>query len=241
MQMSLTFARDGRLPEILKRLRASWPPRGQGKCDPLSQLIFVIVAARAPGASALAAFQRLKRSFPRWHDVKLADLDLLTRALAGVEDAREKAKTIQNILREIEKRHEYLELDFLSDWSTSAARQFLESLPGVGPTASAATLNFSTLQRTVLSVSDETARPVRRLGIVPEGAVRSSLDRHIIERMPTEWQAHDLTALHQGLEKLARHFCHHGRPACKGCPLSDLCPTARRGAGDVVQFKRRED
>ena len=241
MQISLHFARDGRLPELLSLLKASWPGREQGQCDPLSQLVFVLIGARTPGALALAAFHRVRQAHRHWTGVKTMAIADLVKLLAGVGDAERKARVIKNILAEIDRRHGALELDFLAKMSTGAARDFLESLPGVGPTASAATLNFSTLQRTVLSVTEETTRPIRRLGLVPDGAARSSLDRHIIERMPPEWQAQDLTALHQGFEKIARHFCHPGKPDCPACPIASLCSTASRGSGDVVAFGRNKE
>jgi len=36
----------------------------------------------------------------------------------------------------------------------------------------------------------------------------------------------DIYAAHVGLVRHGRRVCHARRPACAGCPLYDLCPSA---------------
>ena len=239
MQMSLTFARDKRFYAVLDRLSAAWPLKPREDSDPLSQLVFMIVSAETPSALALAAFRRLRGRFPRWADLRDAPPDMVLASLRGVDHAPDKATTLPRVMQMIEDRHGLIELDFLAGWTSEAARQWLEQLPGVDAMISAATLNFSSLRKTVMTLDGESARVARRFGFVPAGAPMSALDRHIMDQMPVEWKADDLTRLYHGLKKLGQAHCHRGRPACKTCPLSDLCPSAARKPAEVLAFPGR--
>lgn len=239
MQMSLTFARDKRFYEVLDRLSAAWPMKQRENSDPLSQLVFMILSADTPSALALAAFRRLRGRFPRWADLRDAPPDMVLASLRGIERALDKATTLPRVMQAIEDRHGLIELDFLAGWASDAARQWLEQLPGVDATTSAATLNFSSLRKTVMTLDGESARVVRRFGFVPAGAPMSALDRHIMDHMPAEWKAEELTRLYHGMKKLSEATCHRGKPDCKTCPLNDLCPSAARKPAEVLAFPRK--
>ena len=236
MQTSFTFARDKRLPEILDRLDRAWPSPARPNTDPLSQLVFMVMASDTPTAMALAAFQRLRGKFRNWGALRDAEPDLLLGVLRGVAHAHDKAISLPRIMQAIETKHGVLELDFLAEWNGAEALDWLCTLPHVDATIAAATLSFSSLRKTVATVDTETARPIRRLGLAPEGAAISALDRHLIDRIPTEWKAGELTRLHQGFARLAARLCHRGRPDCKHCPLSDLCPTAAQRSATILSF-----
>ncbi|WP_306250028.1 endonuclease III [Parvularcula sp. IMCC14364] len=236
MQMPLSFAADARLPVILDRLSAAWPPREAQNADPLSQLVFMLVSADTPSAIALAAHQRMRLRYPRWSDLRDEAPEVLLNVLRGVERAVEKAVTLPRLLQAIEDRHGLLELDFLGGWSTAAAREWLEALPGVDSTISAATLNFSTLRRTILTLNNQTARAARRLGLVEKGAPMSALDRQVMDRVPADWQAREVSVLYGGLRKLTETYCHQGKPECGRCPLNDLCPSASAQSASIIRF-----
>ena len=235
-QMPMSFTHDQRYPTVLARLISSWPIKEQQNADPLSQLVFMIISDRTPSALALAAFQRLRARFPRWSDLRDAPPDMVLGLLGGVDRSLDKATTLPRLIQAIEDRHGLIELDFLSGWTTEAARQWLEDLPGVDTMMSAATLNFSTLRRTVMTLDRDIARVLRRFGFVPDGAPLSALDRLVLENIPATWQAEELSALYQGMIKISQTVCHHGRPECKRCPLNDLCASASRRAAKVLAF-----
>ncbi len=236
MQMSLAFKTDKRFPEVLSRLRNAWPPKDETHTDPLSQLIFMLISTNTPTAISLAAYRRLRSRYVRWPDLRDESPEVLLNVLRGVDRAVEKAVTLSRILQEIENRHGLIELDFLAGWTTQSARDWLESLPGVDSMISAATLNFSTLRKTVLALDKSAARAVRRLAFVTPGAPMSALDRQIMGKIPSHWQANEMTTLYTGLHKLAATYCHRGKPDCAHCPLSDLCPTAQQGSAKVLSF-----
>ncbi len=240
MQTLFTFATEKRLPEILCRLQAVYGKTRRGESDPLSQLVFCVVGEKTPGALALASFHRLRQEFARWSDIRDADPDDLIPSLRGVADHARKAKLLPQILRQIEARHGLLELDFLADWPIEAAQKWLQGLPGIRAAAAAATLSFSSLRKTILSVDHDSARPLRRMALVPAGAPLSALDRYIGENLPFQWKAREARSLHDGLARLGRNICHQGRPDCKHCPLNDLCPTAKHGSAKVLNFPQKK-
>ncbi|MBD0427573.1 endonuclease III domain-containing protein [Aquisalinus flavus] len=234
--MSLTFARDKRLPDILDRLSRAWPSPARPNAEPLSQLVFMVLVGGTPTAVALAVFQRLRQRFRNWGDLRDADPDVLLPVLRGVERVTDKATTLPRLLQAIETKRGELDLGFLEQWNSDEAMTWLCALPGVDATIAAATLSFSTLRKTVATVDQDSARPVRRLRLAPEGTPISALDRHIMERMPADWKAAELNRLYQGLTRLADKVCHRGKPDCKHCPLSDLCPTAANSTATILTF-----
>lgn len=236
MQMSMNFTHDQRYPTVLERLQAAWPVKEKQNADPLSQLVFMVISDNTPSALALAAFQRLRARFPRWSDLRDAAPDMVLATLGGVDRCLDKATTLPRLIQAIEDRHGLIELDFLAGWTTEAAREWLEALPGIDSMMSAATLNFSTLRRTVMTLDKDIARVLRRFGLVPVGAPLSALDRIVMENIPSEWKAPEMSALYQGMTKIAETVCHRGKPECKHCPLNDLCASANRSAATVLAF-----
>lgn len=239
MQISLSFAQDSRLPEIHRRLVAAWPVERRAQADPLTQLVYLVLADETERVLALAAFERLQLRYRRWADLRDAAPEMILPVLRGVTDAPQKALTLPRLLQTIEDRHGLLELDFLAGWSVQSARHWLAALPGVTEIMAAAVLNFSSLRKTVVSVDDTIARPLRRLGLANPGAPISALERQLMERLPSNWDAKEAAELYHGLRKLARSVCERGKPACHQCPLKDLCPSAARTAAKVIAFPKK--
>ena len=236
MQTSLHFATDNRLPEILARVEALSPSRQARITDPLSQLVFAVVSEDAAPAVGLAVYNRLRTTCPRWSDLRDASSETLSRVLVGVPGAAKKAEALPEIVRLIEAERGVIELDFLRRMTTEAAGRWLETLPGVNAATAAAVLSFSDLRRSVVSVDQRNARPIRRLGLAPVAAPISALPCHVAERAPSSWGSEEFSGLAKGLSKLARTVCTDGKPDCGACTLRDLCPSARQVSAKVVAF-----
>jgi endonuclease-3 len=236
MQTSMTFAVDNRLPEILDRVRSLFAARSPVVTEPLSQLVFAIIAEGAAPSVGLAVYNRLRATFPRWSDLRDASAERVGRVLVGVPGAVAKAEALPALLRAIEAERGVIELDFLRRMTTETAGRWLEKLPGVNGTVAAAVLSFSDLKRPVVAIGKEGARPIRRLGLAPASAPLSALPRHVAERAPSGWRAEEFADLGRGMARIARTVCIDGKPDCSACPLRDLCPSANRQAADVVAF-----
>jgi endonuclease III len=135
--------------------------------------------------------------------------------------ANTKAPRIQQILREIRERQGRYDLSFLRRRTDEEAREYLTSLPGVGPKTAAVVMSFS-LGRAAMPVDTHVHRVSGRLGLIPPKTSADKAHRLLEDLVPPELR----TSLHVGLIRLGREICKAGRPRCEECPLVDLCPTA---------------
>src|SRR5262249_37836270 len=129
----------------------------------------------------------------------------------------------QAILREIRDREGGYDLSWMEDAPDEQIREYLTSLPGVGPKTAAVVLAFS-LGRSALPVDTHVHRVTRRLGLVPDRSTAEKADQILHELVPPAIR----TELHVGFITLGRELCKAGIPRCRECPLNDLCPTAPR-------------
>ena len=111
----------------------------------------------------------------------------------------------------------------LRDLSDAEARDYLMSLPGIGPKTASVVLSFA-LGRDALPVDTHVHRVSRRLGLIPPKASAERADRILHDLVPDGLR----TPLHVGLIRLGREICKAPTPRCAQCPLKDLCPTAPR-------------
>jgi endonuclease-3 len=167
------------------------------------------------------AYASLKNRFASLDEVLDADPAEVADAIRPGGLANTKAPRIQAILRAIEGREGALDLGFLHRMGDDAVRDYLRSLPGVGPKTAACVLAFS-LGRPALPVDTHVLRVARRLGFV--GPKTGADPAH--EAMDRLVPAGLRVSLHVGLIRLGREVCKPGRPRCEECPLQDLCPTA---------------
>src|SRR5207249_12192328 len=135
--------------------------------------------------------------------------------------ANVKAPRILSILHEIQVREGGLDLSWMHDAPDAKVREYLRSLPGVGPKTVAVVLAFS-LGRPALPVDTHVHRVAGRLGLIPPKASAEASHGLLEKLVPPTLRI----PLHVGLIRLGREICKAGRPRCEVCPLADLCPTA---------------
>jgi endonuclease-3 len=123
--------------------------------------------------------------------------------------------------RAIQEREGHLDLSLLRGRSDADARDYLTSLPGVGPKTAAIVLAFS-LDRSAFPVDTHVHRVASRLGLVPPKSSAARAQDILETITPVDIRV----AMHVGLIRLGREICKPGRPRCEVCPLADLCPTA---------------
>lgn len=240
MQVRLALASD--LPPLRQRLSSVFGPQRAGRrLDPASELIRAMLAAQTPDETAWAAFVRLRAAFPDWTPLAEAEAADIERLIDPVAFADRKARQLPVLARVICIRVGALSLDHLGDVSPEAAMTWLTSLPGVGVTAAAATLNFSTLAGRALVVDSHIQRVARRLGLVARGADARDAHEALTAAIPQDWTADDLYELHWLMKPHGQSICSHFDPACGLCALRDICP--RVGvAGDqtarIAPFER---
>ncbi len=206
---------------VLERLRVFYgePSTDRKHPDPMAELVQTILSQNTSDANSERAYASLRARFASWEEVLDADEASIADAIRSGGLAEIKARRIKAVLEEIRKQHGTLDLDFLADWETEAIRQWLTSLPGVGPKTASCVLLFS-LDRPAIPVDTHVYRVSRRLGLVSPGTPvsRSHL---VLESLvsPTE-----MYPFHMLLIRHGRQICKAASPRCSSCPLADICP-----------------
>jgi endonuclease-3 len=167
------------------------------------------------------AFIRLLNEFDDWDAIAKGSVKKIERAIQPGGLAPTKAPRIQAILREVYARRGSYDISFLRDLPLEGAREWLTSLPGVGPKTAACVLLFA-LGRPALPVDTHVHRVAKRLGLVPEKSTAEQAAA-LLEKMV---QPEDVYAFHIQLIKHGRRTCSAQRPKCGECVLGDRCPSA---------------
>ncbi len=208
--------------EIVKRLSALygepvWRPHG----DAVTELVLTILSQNTSDANSGRAFMRLRTRFPSWEGLMAADPEAIGAEIQVGGLARIKAPRIKAVLKEVWRRVNSFDLSFLVEMPLPEAKQWLRSLPGVGPKTAACVLMFA-LGRPALPVDTHVHRVSQRLGLVPPqaGAARA---HDLLEALLSPQEVYPF---HVSLIKHGRRLCRAQRPLCPECPLRDRCPTA---------------
>jgi endonuclease-3 len=168
------------------------------------------------------AFARLLQRFPDWQSVIDAPLDEVEDAIRPGGLAPTKAPRLQAMLTEIKARTGGFDLRFLEDLPVDQAREWLRSLPAVGPKTAACVLLFG-LGMPGLPVDTHVFRVATRLGIVEEKLGPEKAQTALEALVPPE----EHFSFHILLIRHGRHTCTARAPACDRCPLRPECPYAQ--------------
>ena len=195
--------------------------------DPLSELVSALLSHRTRNSASGQAFKNLKLLFGTWEAVRDAPTAIVQDAIAPCTWPEQKAPRIQQVLQRITELKGTLSLDFLQQMEVSAARQWLEALPGVGPKTSAAVISFSNLRGKALPVDSHHFRVAHRLGIIEEKIGEAKANRVLENMLPETFTAQEVYDHHQVMMKHGQNICFYQRPDCEHCVVLDLCPTGQ--------------
>jgi endonuclease-3 len=193
--------------------------------DPLSELVSSLLSHRTKNADSGAAFAALRERYPSWEAVRDAPTAEVEAVISRCTWPEQKAPRIQAALRMVgEQNGGILSLEFLSQLPVSAARAWLEAIPGVGPKTSAAVLSFSHLRLRALAVDSHHHRVASRLGLISESLPVGPAHAVLEAFLPPEWSAQQVYDHHEVMMLHGQRCCYHRNPDCKRCPVFDLCP-----------------
>ncbi|HEY7354872.1 MAG TPA: endonuclease III, partial [Ktedonobacterales bacterium] len=201
-------------------LRAYGKPEWKPDGNALGGLVGTILSQHTSDVNSERAYRQLVTTFPTWEEVRDAPVEQVAEAIRSGGLANMKAPRIQEVLRVLTARLNggKLSLDLLKTRTLAEAREYLRSLPGVGPKTVACVLLFS-LGQAAFPVDTHVHRVSKRLGLI--GAKVSADQAHtVFERIvPAEWAY----PLHVNLIRHGRRVCHAQRPDCARCPLRLEC------------------
>ena len=192
----------------------------------MEELILTVLSQHTSDVNAERAFRSLRHRFPTWEEIVRARTTSVADAIRSGGLANTKAPRIQAILREVAEREGGFDLSWTRDADDQTIRDYLSSLPGVGPKTVAVVLAFA-LGRSAMPVDTHVHRVTTRLGLIPPKTSAAKADRLLDELVPAPIRVE----LHVGFITLGREICKAPTPRCGVCPLSDLCPTAPRYLG----------
>jgi endonuclease-3 len=193
-------------------------PSWRNPLPPLDELISTILSQNTNDTNRDRAFDALRERFPTWDAVRDADPEQVKEAIRPAGLANQKGPRIQNALRKITEFNGSLDLEFLRDYPTEKAYDWLKQLNGVGPKTASIVLLFS-LDKPAFPVDTHIHRVTGRLGIRPEKMSADKAHQYLAERFPPEAYHH----AHLNIIRLGREICQARSPKCPECPLNDLC------------------
>jgi endonuclease-3 len=195
------------------------PTHPQGRVDPLSELIAVVLSQHTSDVNSERAFESLRARYPDWESVRTAPTPDVADAIRSGGLAVIKAARIQRILTQILEARGELSLDFLDGLSLDEARAFLRGLDGVGPKSAACVLLFS-LDKPAMPVDTHVHRVAGRLGLIPRGTSAEAAHEQLERMVPPP----EVYRFHVNLIWHGRRVCKAPRPRCAVCPVNGLCP-----------------
>jgi endonuclease-3 len=201
-------------------------PEWRRPLPPLDELISTILSQNTNDRNRDRAFDALRARFPNWEAVRDAPLEAVIEAIRPAGLANQKARRIQEVLREITRLRGALELDFLQDLPLEEARSWLMQFKGVGPKTAAIVLLFS-LGRPAFPVDTHIYRVSGRIGLRPAEMTVEETHAWLESLLPPEtWYA-----AHLNLIRLGREVCQARRPQCDRCPIREFCDYGRQMDG----------
>lgn len=208
------------LDVILKELEILYgKPVWNSRYNPIDELIFTVLTQHTSDKNAERAFDALKSKFIEWKYVENADPKAIAKTIYHGGLANQKSTRIKNILTHILNRLGDFNLEFLKSQKLDETRDWLMSLPGVGPKTAAVVMAFS-LKLPAMPVDTHIHRVSGRLGLIRKGTTADEAHKVLEEIVKPELRF----PLHTLLINHGRMVCRARNPLCEKCPLKHTCP-----------------
>ncbi|MBN1179996.1 MAG: endonuclease III [Anaerolineae bacterium] len=186
--------------------------------DAVESLVLTILSQNTNDVNRDRAFAQLRERFPTWEAVRDAPEEAVVDAVRPAGLAPTKAPHIQIALRRLTEEQGRIDLAFLEALSVDEAREWLVSLPGVGPKTAAIVLLFA-FGKPAFPVDTHVHRVTRRLGLIPETAGREKAHVLLEALVPPEIYY----PFHLNLIEHGRAICHARTPECARCVVRNVC------------------
>ncbi len=199
----------------------------------IDYLIETILSQNTNDVNRDRAFKRLKKRYDSdYAAIENADLEELIETIKVAGLGPTKAERIQEALRIVREERGDYSLEFVEEMDVEEAKEWLTSIPGVGPKTAAIILCFH-FRKPVIPVDTHVHRVSKRLGLVPENAGRKITHDILEEKVPDDikYEFHRLMITH------GRETCTARNPDCENCVLKSTCKYYK----EVVEGGRSPD
>lgn len=207
------------------------PKRKETYSDPVDVLIATILSQNTTDKNSFKAYMNLKKNFKDWDEVSASNVKLIEKNIKVGGLAKQKAKSIKNILNHLKKSQTKITLDYLKPMENTQAVQELIQFNGVGVKTASCVLLFS-LKREICPVDTHVHRTLNRIGIVKTNSPGKTFD--LINHDFPKGAAH---SFHTNLIKLGREICKSNKPLCSICPLMRICSFDKKNDTENVRYK----
>jgi len=206
----------------LDLLEEKWGNEGQPLYesfeDPIDGLIKTVLSQNTNDKNRDRAWKSLKDKFPSWQHVMDAEVEEVADAIKSAGIANVKAQRIKEILAIVKEFWGSYSLKELKGLSKEEIKNFLSSLPGVGPKTIACVLLFD-LDIPAFPVDTHVARLTKRLGFVGGNTPPEKIEKLLEELVPEE----RFLGGHLNMIAHGRAICKAINPKCQLCPMMHLC------------------
>ena len=193
-------------------------PENRRTSPPLDMLINIILSQATSDVNSERTFSALKNRFPTWDALLRARTSTIVETIRAGGLANQKAAVIKDVLRQINKEHGSLDLDFLHDFSGAEAAQYLSQFRGIGPKTIACTLLFACLKE-VFPLDTHIFRILRRVGLIPQKCTDARAHAIMNSIVPNG----KFYSFHVNLIRHGRALCRPRDPLCERCPIVEYC------------------
>lgn len=212
---------------VVERLEAEYGrDEVRDPLDPLDELISCILSQNTTDATSFPTFFALRRKYKSWEAIARLPEAVLAEEIRPAGLANQKTKAIRSALAAVHRRFGRYSLEPLREMSMEEARQWLESLPGVGPKTAAIVLCFG-LGFPAIPVDTHVFRVSWRLGLI-EKKVGPARAHRILEALVPKDLAY---RFHVAFIKHGRRTCTAKRQRCEDCVVRNRCQWYRSSRG----------
>jgi len=191
------------------------------KHRPVDTLIGTILSQNTSDKNSGPAFDALKRRYSKWEQVLHADTRQLANVIRHGGLPQLKAKRIRGVLAEVKSRNGAITLSPLAKMKPTEAREWLMSIPGIGPKTAAVTLIFG-FGMPLFPVDTHIFRLSKRLGWIGKNE-NYERAHEILDGLVQDSKK---MSLHINLIMHGQRTCTARKPKCGECVLNKICPSA---------------
>lgn len=205
--------------EVDRRLNAAFGEvLKPGERDLTHELVHAILSQNTTRRNYNLAYSRLISEYSTLEKIAKAPEAKIEEAIRPGGLSRQKAAVIKGVLISIEETSGDYSLDFLKDYSTGKAREYLVSLQGVGPKTASVVLMFAD-GREVMPVDTHVLRVSKRLGLISPSTNAEQAEKELERLVPPGKRGR----MHLNMVRLGREICFARGPRHEICPLNMLC------------------
>jgi endonuclease III len=173
-----------------------------------------------PEGEAAHCFRRLKSTFVDWNEIRISSVMEIQEVFNGSADSLELSIFVKDVLEQLHRENQSLDLEFLANKSMVDIRRFLRSIRGVEP----ATIDLILRLRKeypVLPLSPPMESTLLRLGLVRPRDNREQKEKYLHNLVDQD----KALPFHHFFLMHSREICppDEGKILCRSCGIRRSC------------------